>query len=190
MNRSKTGIITVTDLKSYFYEGLSELNKKLLCPIPEETIFYSSSVLEKYTLSSEFFEQSEGKIKNKILGFNFLKASQDSKDEQVKIYKDIGDTALVLSGFFSESTKGSLVDEKYYIKIGQLAYKKMYHLERTFFDIPHFYKLMSTCFESASYIIKHFSMQNKEEYLESLLISNDDKELMAGGILPPEKKVS
>lgn len=190
MTRSNSEIITVTDLKSFFYESLTHVNKRSLCPIPEETIYYSSSVLEKYSLSSEFFENKEGRIRNKILGFDFLKASLDSKDEQVKAYKDIGDTALVLSGFFSESTKRSLVDEKYYIKIGQLAYKKMHDLERTFFDIPHFYKMMSSCFENVSLVIKHFSMENKNNYLESLLVSSNDTELLVGGIHPPEKKVS
>lgn len=185
MNKTKLDIITVTDLNSFFYESLSQLNNKSLCPMPEETIYYSSHVLNKFSQASEYFSVNDGKVKEKILGIQLLEAERLSKEEQIRVYKDIADTALMQSGYFSNSINKKILNKEYYINIGQIAYRKMYNLDSSFFDIPHFYKLMENCFEGLTLILKTFSLQTQEQLLNSYLLELDsEKEYLINGILP------
>ena len=176
MDELSSNIIQVSDLSSYFYERLYHANSKSLCPVPEETIFYSSYILNKYSLSSEFFDQTSGKVKNKTLGLSILEASKKTKEERRRLYKDIADTALVLTGFFGDSINRKLIDRSYYIQVGQIAYSKMYAMDEHFMDIPHFYKMMATCFENLSYLI------NLTNPLSSHLYSGSEGESLIQGI--------
>ncbi len=116
MNEATKKIILNTNLKGFFFEGLVELNKKSICPVPESVIYYSSDVLDKFSLSEDFFEMSEGKVRDKILGTKLLEASQMSKDEQRKVYKEVGDMSLIVCGYFSESVNKKIVDANHHIK--------------------------------------------------------------------------
>jgi hypothetical protein len=62
----KSEIITVPSLKTFFFESLSKANKNSVCPLPEETLFYSSDVLERYSLSDEFFQVEGKKVREKV----------------------------------------------------------------------------------------------------------------------------
>src|SRR5215472_12817362 len=65
-----------------------------------------------------------------------LKLAQavNSPDERVRQLKDLGDTSLYVSGFFSESLQRKLVDVGYYIQMGGAAYSQ---LARYFRGNPH-----------------------------------------------------
>ena len=178
-------IVHVSDLSTYFFDKLHFQNSRSLCPVPEEMLLYSSQVLNKYSLSSEFFEMKNGKVSSKILGLEALSARAKSMSEQKKIYKDIADTALVLTGFFGESINKKIIDKSYYIQLGQMAYSKVHSLDVTFLDMPHFYKRMSSSFPILMELIKSLSCElNFQEQLS-------DNELLIRGIIPgDELKVS
>ena len=55
MTDKRSSIITVPDLRSFFFQSLDELNNRSLCPVPQEAIFYSSTVLDRLALSASFF---------------------------------------------------------------------------------------------------------------------------------------
>lgn len=191
-NDSSSGkIILSTNLKGFFFEGLSELNKKSLCPVPESIIFYSSDVLDKFSLSEEFFETSEGKVREKILGVKLLEASQLNRDEQKKVYKEVGDMSLMVCGYFAESVNKKLVDTHYYAQLGKMAYSHLNNVTPKFLDIPHFYGMVATCFESLTTLLT--LLASKERGHENNLIFKkilkdeavSEKELLASGVLPP-----
>lgn len=48
-----------------------------------------------------------------------------SPDERVRQLKDVGDTSLYVSGFFSDSLQRKLVDVDYYIQMGGAAYTQL-----------------------------------------------------------------
>jgi hypothetical protein len=48
-----------------------------------------------------------------------------SPDERVRQLKDVGDTSLYVSGFFSDSLQRKLVDVDYYIQMGGAAYTEL-----------------------------------------------------------------
>jgi hypothetical protein len=58
----------------------------------------------------------------------------NSPDERVRQLKDVGDTSLYVSGFFSDSLQRKLVDVDYYIQMGGTAYSM---LARFFRGNPH-----------------------------------------------------
>jgi hypothetical protein len=190
-------IILSSNLKGFFFEGLCELNKKSLCPVPESIIYYSSDVLDKFALSEDFFETSEGKVREKILGMKLLEASQCSRDEQKKIYREVGEMSLIVCGYFSQSVNKKIVDTQYYAQLGKMAYSHLNHVTPKFLDIPHFYGMVATCFESLTTLMTILASREKG-YENNLLFQKimkdeevSEKEMHAAGVVSiPIRKVS
>lgn len=137
-------------LQAYFFEKLKEINDKSYLPLSEETLFYSSLVMDKFGQSKNFFELKEGRFQDKILGEKLLMAMNLKGPKQRKLLKDVGDTSLFLCGYFSESLNKKIVDVKYYSDIGQLAYQNLNKVVPTVFDIPEFFKNISKTFDQVS----------------------------------------
>lgn len=154
-------IILSTNLQGFFFDGLTELNQKSLCPLPGSVIYYSSDVLNNFAYSHDFFEKSEGKIRQKILGMKLLEATQCSRDDQKKIYKEVGDMSLMICGYFSESVKKKIVDTTYYAKLGKMSYSHLNTITPNFMDIPDFYGMIATCFESLTALMTIFATKGR-----------------------------
>ncbi len=182
-------IILQTNLKGYFFEGLNALNQKSLCPVPESAIFYSSDVLDKFALSQDFFEVSEGKVREKILGMKLLEATHLNRDEQRKVYKEVADMALMVCGYFAASRQKKLVDSQYYAQIGKMAYTHLNSVTPSFLDIPSFYHMFATCFESMTTlmsIMASTSHGQRENQIYSKILNNEvvsEKERMVNGVV-------
>ena len=184
-------IVLSTNLQGYFFDGLVELNKKSLCPVPESVLYYSSEVLDKFALSEDFFEISEGKVREKILGMKLLEATQFNREEQKKAYKEVGDMALLVCGYFSESINKKIVDSHYYAQLGKMAYGHLNTVSPSFLDIPCFYGMIATCFESLTNLMSMMASKDRSGQEHVLLfkrmMKNDeinDRELLQAGILP------
>ncbi len=198
MTMSQRKIITSSNLQGFFFEGLNELNKKSLCPIPESIIFYSSEVLDKFALTQDFFEVTdEGKIRQKILGMKLLEAMQMSREEQKRTYKEVADMSLLVCGYFSESVNKKIVDTHYYAQLGKMAYGHLNNVSPSFLDIPSFYGMVSTCFESMTTLMSNFASKNRygsdHELLFKKLNSDEgatESELLASGILPSKTNIA
>lgn len=185
-------IITASTLQGFFFEGLNDLNKKSLCPVPESIIFYSSEVLDKFALSQDFFEVSEGKVREKLLGMKLLEAMQMNREEQRKTYKEVADMSLLVCGYFSESVNKKIVDTHYYAQLGKMAYGHLNNVTPTFLDIPCFYSMVSTCFESMTTLMSNFATKNRygsdNELIFRKLMKSEpvsEKELLVSGIISP-----
>jgi hypothetical protein len=191
-------IILKTNLQGFFFEGLNTLNKKSLCPVPESVIYYSSDVLDKFALSQDFFEISDGKVREKILGMKLLEATQLGRDEQRKVYKEVADMSLLVCGYFSESTNKKLVDAQYYSQIGKMAYSQLNNVAPTFLDIPSFYNMFATCFESITTLMSILATQSRNGLDNNLIFNKvmkneevSEKELLVSGMIPDlTRKVS
>ncbi|MBD66754.1 MAG: hypothetical protein CME62_16220 [Halobacteriovoraceae bacterium] len=155
---SKDKIITAThSLNEFFFHSLSKKNKEVPCPLPEEFLFYSSLVLERYAMSENFFALKEGKINEKIFGLKFLQSQKKENSEKVNDLKDVGDTLLVQLGLFSDSVKNKLTNKNYYVAIAQNAYHQLDGLEFQFYDIPNFYRLFASSFERTLVLLEAMS---------------------------------
>jgi hypothetical protein len=190
-------IILTTNLKGFFFEGLSELNKKSICPVPESIIYYSSDVLDKFALSEDFFETTDGKVREKILGMKLLEASLHNREEQKKIYKEVADMSLLVCGYFSESVNNKIVDTQYYAQLGKMAYSHLNNVTPRFLDIPHFYGMVATCFESLTTLMTLLASKDRlcdKNLFYERIMKNDNisyDEMLKSGVLPPlHRKVS
>ncbi len=190
-------ILQVENLSSYFFSKLDELNKKSLCPLPQETLFYSSTLLEDYSLSDKYFNVSdEGRVREKILGTMFLEANQKGKEEQKRIYKDIADTSLMVSGYFRDSINKKIIDKNYYSELGKLSYLKLNQLEPRVMNTTQFYKLLSLFFETLSSMMALMAKGDKSDPLKHMMLfeensKDESRDLYVLGINPNySKKVS
>jgi len=190
------GIILESSLQSFFFDQLMEANNKSLTPVSQETLFYSSDVLNKFSESSNYFEVVEGRVREKILGVKLLEAGKLTKEERKRTLKDVGDTALCLCGFFSSSLEKKIIDFSYYKEIGKSAYVKLNNLIPEFLDIPYFYKHLSSSFEGVTTLISKISLHYKEEVeilkkYDQWLETNDEnleQELKYHGVLVSKQK--
>ncbi len=195
--RSRNSIITVSNLKSYFFDGLNELNNKSICPVPQEIIYYSSDVLNKFSVSQEFFDVNDGRVRQKILGIKMLEALHLSKDEQKKVYKEVADTALFVCGYFSESVNRKILDTSYYYNLGRSAYGQLNSVVPKYLDVPCFYSMLATSFGPLTGLISKLASKDRfenENYILNLkALHNDlsDEELYRNNIHPAlTKKIS
>lgn len=183
-------IILSSNLQGFFFEGLVEINKKSLCPVPESVLFYSSDVLDKFALSQDFFEVSDGKVREKILGTKLLEATQLNREEQKRVYKEVGDMSLLVCGYFAESVNKKIVDTHYYSQLGKMAYGHLNSVSPTFLDIPSFYNMIATCFESLTTLMAILATKGRgadQPLLFKRIMREEaitDKELLSAGILP------
>ncbi|MBC98463.1 MAG: hypothetical protein CME63_11985 [Halobacteriovoraceae bacterium] len=152
-DQKSSKVILETSLQSFFYSELQQFNEKSMEPLPNETIYYSSLVMDYFGDVTRYFENSEGKLKNKVLGTKFLKSSSLPKEERKRELKDIGDTALVICGYFSASLNNKLIDTRYYQDLGQLAYRQLNHVVPSAYDIPSFFDVLSHRFEKLAQVI-------------------------------------
>lgn len=198
MPDSDKTIILQNNLQGFFFEGLNALNKRSLCPIPESIIFYSSDVLDKFALSQDFFEITDGKVREKILGMKLLEASHFSREDQKKVYKEVADMSLMICGYFAESTQKKMVDSQYYAKLGKMAFSHLNNVAPSFLDIPSFYNMVATCFESMTTLLSLFASQNRNGLDNNLILKKilnnenvSEREILMSGVIPAlTKKVS
>ncbi|MEK6625093.1 MAG: hypothetical protein AABY86_09000 [Bdellovibrionota bacterium] len=176
-NAESSEIILETSLQCFFFDQLTEVNKKSLHPLPQETIFYSSTVMDKYSESGNYFENVEGHIREKILGLKFLESQSMSRQNQKRILNDIGDTALFMCGYFSESTNKKLVDSRYYMSMGIMAYERLHHFKPDYLEIPCFYLNLSRSFATITLLIGTVAQKLQGDGQEMIFFVNSPSAL-------------
>jgi hypothetical protein len=162
-------LVLESSLQCYFFDLLTELNSKNSRPLSKEAIFYSSLVMDKFGLSEQYFDEQEGRLTEKTLGIKLMETCHLPNSKRKRELKDIGDTALFVCGYFSDSLNNKIVDVKYYHDIGKAAYSKLDNLVPTFYDVESFYSNFSKKFTNVAFLLellaKDISANKKEENL-------------------------
>lgn len=159
-NSNNSSIHLEHSLQAFFFDRLSDINKKSTRPVPSEMIYYSSLVMDRYADSSNYFAmEDDGSIKEKVLGIKLLEASQKNGRQKQMELKEIGDTALVLCGFFSESVNRKITDISYYQSLGQSAYHQLNNIIPELYEMPDFYLNISRGFQSLMNLLSIISSQ-------------------------------
>jgi hypothetical protein len=153
MSKDQNALILDTNLQSFFYDQLTIINKKSTNPLPEHCIYYSSKVMDKFSEAEKYFENVDGKVREKVLGLKYLESNHLPRNTQKRVLKDVGDTALILCGFFGESLNKKIVDSRYYHDIGMAAYSQLDSIVPEVYEIPAFYKTLSSSFVPITNII-------------------------------------
>jgi hypothetical protein len=149
----ETKLLLGTSLQVFFYDHLNQFNKKLLNPLGQETIFYSSMVMDNYGESAKYFEQVDNRAREKILGIKLMESTQFPREKQKQVLKDIAETSLLVCGYFQDSLNRKIVDAKYYEDIGKIAYSRLNSFFPEAYDVPSFYKTMANNFNDVTLLM-------------------------------------
>lgn len=168
-------LVLENSLQVFFYDMLHDLNKKSQHPLPNEMIYYTSLVMDTFGSSDKYFEEVEGKVRDKILGIRLLESYQLPKEKQKNAIKDIGETSLLLCGYFSESLNKKIIDIKYYNEVGIRAYSLLDSFVPTAFNTPNFFGKMSRRFIDITQLITLLAEQHEQDPEQFFLIAGAKK---------------
>jgi hypothetical protein len=143
---SKSNLILESSLQVFFYDLLQDFNRKSTRPLPNETIFYSSLVMDQFGNSEKYFEEVDGKLREKILGIKLLESGQMPKEKMKATLKDVAETSLLVCGYFSDSLNRKMTNVNYYQDLGVIAYSRLNSLEPKAYNIDSFYSKVSKSF--------------------------------------------
>lgn len=146
-NANTASIIAHQELGPFFFSELDIINQSYTPQQPMCLISYCSNIMQNFATSDNFFVHKNDKRYLKMLGIAFLEAQSKSSSEQVRIIKDIGDTALFVCGFLSEAIDNKILNLQYYKNIGISSYTILNSLTPIYFDTQNFYKLLANNFQ-------------------------------------------
>lgn len=169
---SKSNLTLESSLQVFFFDLLQELNKKSFRPLPGETIFYSSLVMDQFGDASKYFEKVEGKTREKILGIKLLESTHMPKEKMKSTLKDIAETSLLACGYFSDSLNRKIIDTRYYQELGMIAYSRLNSLEPKAYNVNSFYQQISYSFSELTMLISLAAKNDCTDKDQAWLILN------------------
>jgi hypothetical protein len=153
----------------------------------EEMEFYLVQLLERHV-------RMPGDLLGKPLAITFLEARQGAPAERFERLKRVGDTALFVSGLFTDSLERSLVAPSYYIDLGKLSYQEIARsaarqLRNIFADLAlHFTDLVRVLGEISTRDLFSSDQDTLRIYRRWMLTRGgaDASQLVRRGIIPGE----
>jgi len=109
-------VTTHVSVDGFFHEVVTDALEAVQLTASTETEWYLVSMLGEF---------AHGRISDEPLVMKLAGAQAASPGERVKQLKEVGDTSLYVSGFFTESLGRKLVDADYYIGLGTRAYAEL-----------------------------------------------------------------
>jgi hypothetical protein len=103
----------------YFKQLVDEALAHQRIDVQELTAFYVVQLLAGY------LQQRESEDSTEPLALKLARALDGGGVQQRTTLRQIGDTSLFVSGFFSDSLRRKLVDVDYYVSIGGYAYNAL-----------------------------------------------------------------
>lgn len=116
-------LVIATSTEGYFKDTLELSLKRKALAVTEQAKSYLVDLLAKFTRSEVAYAGSDGDREAYVTMLN--RASECDFAEAIQIYQQVGDITLVQAGFFSESFHRELVNQDYYISIGESAYSQV-----------------------------------------------------------------
>ncbi|WP_455221513.1 hypothetical protein [Kaarinaea lacus] len=129
-----TNIITKKSLQEYFFDSVNAAVKNQQIKTSDVTIYYLVNLLTSFSRSEDLFQYDEDGVSLKPLALMYTDAlSESTLAERIRILQKLGDTALFISGVFSDSLNNRLVDVDYYIAMGGNAYSYVSDSMRSYY---------------------------------------------------------
>ena len=116
-------LITGMNVREYFHDSVATALGNQQVKAADETVFYIVNLLTLFSRADALYERTPDGVMIRPLASFFEEAVEASSPEQRNAaLQRLGDVALFVSGVFSDSLKGRLVDVDYYIAMGGSAY--------------------------------------------------------------------
>jgi hypothetical protein len=109
-------VIAHASVDEFFHEVVTDALEALSLDATEPAEWYLVSLLGDFT---------RVRITDEPLALKLVGDPAAEPSQRVKQLKEVGDTSLYVSGFFSESLGRKLVDADYYIGLGSRAYAEL-----------------------------------------------------------------
>ena len=126
-------ILSPQDLRGFFRDLLSSAISNQRAAVQPFTELYLVNLLYDYLSAEALYVQTDdGSWQQKPLAFLLKEALEEQGPARVKLLRRLGDTSLMVSGFFPDSLarRSNLVDVDYYIAMGGRAYDALGGLSR------------------------------------------------------------
>ena len=149
----KREVVLGESLQGYFFEELKKISDQSSRPLPQKMILYSSLVMSSMGESKKYFDTREGKVREKILGIKLMESNQMPVEQRKRVLRDIGDTSLLLCGYFFKSVANKIVDIGYYQELGKTAYRWLDAIVPEMYDTVSFFKMIAEFFDDITAII-------------------------------------
>jgi hypothetical protein len=116
-------LTTHPSLQAYFHQSVRGAVDNQRLDASDHAIHYVTSLLSLFSRSEDLFVKSGEGFGLKPLALMYADAVADaSAAGRVRILQKLGDTALFITGVFSDSLNRKAVDADYYIAMGGSAY--------------------------------------------------------------------
>jgi len=117
-------IDVTSSLISYFHDELSHLSAVQRFVVPQDTLWYLSTLLEKYSRSDNFFDfnSETGVTLTPLADYYRYSVEADSDRERRLHLQRLGDVSIFVAGLFEKALQRKAVDVHYYIAMGESAY--------------------------------------------------------------------
>ncbi|MBI4149930.1 hypothetical protein HY488_00845 [Candidatus Woesearchaeota archaeon] len=90
-----------------------------------QTEAYLAGVLVRFVERDVLHDGAEGRAAHKLLAELYAEARASQGTQQCVRYRDLGDLALFMAGFFPQRVRRSIVGETYYTDMGRGAYARV-----------------------------------------------------------------
>jgi hypothetical protein len=105
-----------TSVDAFFHEVVTGALEAVQLDVTEPAEWYLVALLGDFT---------RARISDEPLAIKLVGSQEAEPAERVRQLKEVGDTSLYVSGFFTESLGRRLVDADYYIGLGTRAYAEL-----------------------------------------------------------------
>lgn len=130
----------LTTPQEFFHEKVTHASSSLEIKLDEQLEYYVVNLLCEF-VTPDKLNQNLGKdvdVLDTPLAFFLKQALEASPNDQVKLYKRLGDTSLYFAGFFQEFFNRKSYDIDYYISMGRSAYQSLSSIMRDRHRDEHF----------------------------------------------------
>ncbi len=118
-----TKVMCVRNLQDYFRTSIDDVVTRQQVDIDPHAAYYVVNMLTLFSRSDELYEDDGEVYGLRPLALMLADAADaESSEERNQLLQRIGDVALFISGFFSDSLASKAVDVDYYIHMGGNAY--------------------------------------------------------------------
>ncbi|MEI6790236.1 MAG: hypothetical protein WCK42_03535 [Myxococcaceae bacterium] len=156
-------VILAANMQEYFREALTLAMRRSKSALSEELQAYLVYLLTDFARSEKVYA-GVNTGEQPILVLLLERALESPQPEANRIFKQIGDSTLYLSGFFGEKAQATGVSNSYYFAMGGDAYLRLAQNTR----LPIYHELSET-FTRLVFLLRQVSLAHKTGTSEEIL---------------------
>ncbi len=183
------------NLYDYFSDQIHRVNDHRNLQFSEETLRYLSALLVELSKTEKVFRWDDPVTLTEL----HCQASEADPRQALQLYKQLGDYALYISGFFSDSLERKTVGVEYYADMGGSAYYRAANLSAfagQLMTLSHIFEELSHRFRHCIGVLTEISEMDRQDSIQDVvrlyerwLTTRDQhsaERLKALGLLPTE----